>query len=185
MNIISFKNKDSEYGWMGNMVGYWDSSVLSIEYNGRRWYTSEHLFQCLRFTDSDIIDSISSITNAYYAKRAVKPYVDSFVILPYSKEDVMNMFLVIKLKLQQHKGLLSMFLAIDRNTYIIEDVSSRMGGSGLFWGSANVHGMWIGENILGKLFTFLLRNPDRIHVVNDVMEESFIDSLFKKIVYEV
>ena len=103
-------------------------------------------------------------------------------IEPMAEQDVCNMCYIVLLKIVQHPILLNELLngtgeIIDNgyvnpfgeDTLIIEDVSFRMGGSGLFWGAAKIPNseMWAGYNILGEIFMFL-RNLINENPLNDL-----------------
>ena len=85
------------------------------------------------------------------AKFVAKRYKTKMVVEPLSDDDVENMRVCLKLKLDQHPDLRDRLLATG-DAEIIEDCSKRKRGSGLFWGAALEDGVWEGTNMLGKLW---------------------------------
>jgi ribA/ribD-fused uncharacterized protein len=155
-DIISFTKVKLPFGWLGNM------SPHPITWMDMEWRTSEALFQALRFdlqnreglADSllDIREEIRSQTSPMAAKMVAKRERDKMVVQPQSDRDCVHMGLVLQLKLEQHPQLLSMLDATG-NARIIEDVTKRPHGSGLFWGAAlQDDGTWKGENWLGRIW---------------------------------
>ena len=168
MNLIKFTSTKMPFGWMGNMAGFWDKTPLNISCDGKSWNSSENLFQAMRFNDDKIIRLIAA-PNGYYSKIVAKKHKEHMCIEPMAEQDVCNMCYIVLLKIVQHPILLNELLngtgeIIDNgyvnpfgeDTLIIEDVSFRMGGSGLFWGAAKIPNseMWAGYNILGEIFCF-------------------------------
>lgn len=142
--IIIGKVKD-EGGCWGNMAPF------PIEFNGEIWLTSEALFQALRFDDEEIKKEIRNEKSPMGAKMKAKKHKANMIVEPMSENDIDNMRLCLKLKLQQHPELKQMLLD-SGNTFIVEDCTKRPRGSGLFWGAALVDGEWKGQNQLGKLW---------------------------------
>jgi len=142
--ILIRKVKD-EYGWLGNM------SSFPVLYEGKKYRTTEALFQALRFDHEKIIESIREQKSPMSAKMKAKKHRDHMVVEPMSDADLDNMRLVLRLKLLQHPKLRTLLLATG-DQEIIEDCTKRPRGSGLFWGAANRDGQWVGENWLGRLW---------------------------------
>ncbi|MHC2069773.1 NADAR family protein [Bremerella sp. T1] len=142
--ILIRKVKD-EYGWLGNM------SPFPVLYEGKKYRTTEALFQALRFDDEKIIESIREQKSPMAAKMIAKKHKDRMVVEPLSRDDLDNMRLVLRLKLLQHPKLRTFLLATG-DQEIVEDCTKRPRGSGLFWGAANRDGEWVGENWLGRLW---------------------------------
>jgi ribA/ribD-fused uncharacterized protein len=144
---ISFTKVDLPYGWCGNMARY------PVEYSGKRWRTTEALFQALRFDDEAIREEIRATSSPMSAKWTAKKYIrlGRNIVVPQSEQDLGNMLLVLRLKLAQHPGLRQQLLDTG-DEEIIEDCGKRQGGSGKFWGAAFKDGRWVGENTLGKLW---------------------------------
>lgn len=150
MSYITFTKVRLAYGWLGNM------SPHRIWYDETYWPTSEHLFQALRFSQgSPERDKILSEKSPMAAKLAAKSMLAHATIEPRSAQDLDNMRLCLRLKIEQHPDLRTQLLATgDAN--IIEDVAKRQNVSGLFWGmAAQPDGTWKGDNWLGKLWVEL------------------------------
>lgn len=139
-----------------------------VSFGGREWRTAEALFQALRFCDRggpqvaldghlvtdhlDVVEKIWRQKSPMAAKMVTKKVRDRMVVEPFSRHDLDNMRLVLRLKVEQHPGLAALLDATG-DVELIEDCSNRMGGSGLFWGAARMPwGRWVGENHLGKLW---------------------------------
>lgn len=147
-NTIAFTKVDLPYGWMGNMSAY------PVIYNGIEYKTTESLFQSLRFTEfPEVQKEIMEQTSPMAAKMVAKKYKHLLEDVGYElmgEQDVKNMYLCVKLKLEQHPNL-AQDLMDTQNKKIIEDCSKRPQESGLFWGAAYQEGKWIGKNILGHV----------------------------------
>lgn len=156
MNPVTFKGSRKPWGWLGNM------SPFPIEFNGKKWWTTEALFQAMRFPEeSPIRELIRSEKNPMLAKNVAKENQDKMRVIQLSEEDVENMMICLRVKLEQHPNLVEeLLLSEDRD--IIEDVTSRgRKGSNLFWGALlNEQGEWEGLNKLGNLW-MELREEER------------------------
>lgn len=144
-NVIEFTKVRAPHGWLGNMSPY------PIEYMGHAYPTSEALFQALRFKQHHIRVEIMAAKSPMAAKMIAKRNVEHMSVKRLSDVDVENMWLVLRLKTEQHPQLVPLLLATG-DAHIVEDVTARRGGSALFWGAANVDGVWTGRNELGKLW---------------------------------
>lgn len=145
MAFISFTKVDLPYGWMGNMAPY------PIEFEGKRWLTSEALFQAMRFEDEEIRELIRVQKSPMAAKMKAKANKDKMVVVPMSDKDVENMQTCLKLKFTQHK-LLSAALIKTTPHIIVEDIGNRNGTRHFFWGAKrNIKNEWEGTNTMGKL----------------------------------
>ena len=154
--IIAFTKVSLPYGWMGNM------SPFPIEYMGKTWKTSEALFQALRFSDENLQKLIRNEASPMGCKMKMKAIVKQLtnsgelhkrIVEPLSKEDLANMELCVRLKIEQHPKL--KFALLDTvGCAIYEDVTKRgRKGSNLFWGALKKEdGTWEGENHLGKIW---------------------------------
>jgi ribA/ribD-fused uncharacterized protein len=142
---IVFKKVSENYGWLGNMSAY------AVTYLNKEWRTTEALFQALRFADEGIQEKIRAEKSPMAAKMRAKNHADSMTIEPMSAQDVINMELVIRLKVQQHPELRQNLLATG-DEIIIEDVTGRKGGRHQFWGMAKQNEEWVGENTLGNIW---------------------------------
>lgn len=150
MDPIAFTKVALPYGWLGNMAPY------PLTYGGKEWRTSEALFQALRFTDESIQEDIRSQTSPMAAKMVARQVIatlpDQVAVQPQGIEDLKNMHMVLKLKLEQHPHLRDELLATG-DRLIIEDCTKRTRGSGLFWGARLLEdGTWDGKNYLGRMW---------------------------------
>jgi len=145
---IAFTKVALSFGWMGNMAPY------PVEHEGITYKTTEALFQSLRFSQHpEIQEAIRSQGSPMGAKMATKPHrhlleADGFEMM--GAQDVENMRLCIRLKLEQHPQLAQQLIDTG-NRPIIEDCTSRPRDSGLFWGAAYQEGKWVGSNVLGEI----------------------------------
>ena len=142
---IAFTKVVLPHGWLGNMASF------PVKHDGKWWKTTEALFQALRYDDPTIKEEISAQPSPMGAKMKAKKFKAKMIVAPKSPQDLANMEMVLRLKLQHHKELVQQLLDTGNET-IIEDCSSRPGGSGKFWGAAWKDGQWVGENTLGKLW---------------------------------
>jgi len=142
--VIEFTKVDLPYGWLGNMY------ASPIEYNGKKWLTSEALFQALRFDDEEIRELIRKEKSPMGAKMKAKGNKNRMVIEPMSEKDIENMKMVVRLKFDQNEVLKSK-LKISGEHLIIENIGNRKGERHLFWGMKKVNGEWVGNNKMGKI----------------------------------
>lgn len=140
---ITFTKVALPYGWLGNMAPF------PVKHDGKWWTTTEHLFQALRFDDLAVREEIRSVKSPMSAKMRAKKHKAKWVIVPRSEQDLANMELILRLKVEQHPDLKQQLIATG-NEVIIEDCTKRP--SGKFWGSVLKDGQWVGENTLGKLW---------------------------------
>jgi len=145
MENVSFTKVALPFGWLGNMSPY------PIVFKGKKWRTTEALFQSLRFDDEEIIEAIRAEKSPMGAKMKAKKYKECMVITPMGDDDIRNMQMCIRLKIEQHPALLDELLKTN-GLPIYEDVTSRPRGSGLFWGAMKTNEGWNGKNILGKIW---------------------------------
>jgi ribA/ribD-fused uncharacterized protein len=143
--MIVIRRITDPHGWLGNMAPY------PVDHEGRAFRTTEALFQSLRFADEEIIEAIRVQQSPMGAKFVAKKHRAKMVVVPLNDEDLENMRLCLRLKMEQHPEL-ARALADTGNEHIVEDCTKRQRGSGLFWGAALVEGEWRGENWLGKLW---------------------------------
>jgi ribA/ribD-fused uncharacterized protein len=160
--IIIGKVKD-DGGWWGNMAPY------PIEYEGKRWLTSEALFQAMRFDDEVVKEAIRNEKSPMGAKMKAKKNKDKMVVQPMSEADLDNMRMALRMKVEQHPELQE--LLIDSgDAFIVEDCTRRQRGSGMFWGAALIDGEWVGKNWLGTLWMELREElaggPDIVEVAS-------------------
>ena len=144
--IISFTKVSLPNGWLSNM------SPHAVFHMGRTWRTCEALFQSLRFDDKSIIEEIFAEKSPMAAKMVAKSNARSMRVAPQSPEDIGNMSQVLRCKIVNHQDLRRMLYDTGTAT-IVENVSKRPHGSGMFWGAKLLaDGSWEGENMLGKLW---------------------------------
>ena len=142
-------------GWLSNM------SPHPVEYEGRKWWHAEALFQALRFAPDDVEarNAVREPRSPMVAKMIAKRYKARQVVMPLSDEDVANMKLCIRLKLESHCDLVRRLQA-SGNALLVEDCSSRgRRANNLFWGAVRVPDsaarlgyFWEGQNMLGQLW---------------------------------
>jgi ribA/ribD-fused uncharacterized protein len=142
---ITFTRVKLPHGWLGNMAPF------PVKHDGKWWKTTEALFQALRFDDEAIAEEIRSEKSPMAVKMIAKREKTKMVVVPQSEQDLANMKMVLRLKLEQHQELKQQLLDTGNET-IIEDCSKRPGGSGNFWGAVLKDGQWIGENMLGGMW---------------------------------
>jgi len=141
--MIAFTKVALPFGWLGNM------SAHKITYGGRTWRTAEALFQALRFEDETIINAIHAATSPMTAKMIAKKNKKSMIIEKIGAEDLDNMRMVLRLKIEQHPHLRNELLAT-KDAAIIEDTSKRASHSP--WGAKYKDQIWVGDNLLGRLW---------------------------------
>jgi ribA/ribD-fused uncharacterized protein len=142
-NVTSFTKVALPFGWMGNM------SPHPVTYNGKNYRTTESLFQCLRVTDETVAELIRAEKSPMAAKMVAKRYKESRVVEQGSERDLENMRLCLRLKVDQHPDLKAALLATG-DTTIVEDTTNRNKID--IWGAKLKDGVWVGENVLGKLW---------------------------------
>lgn len=147
--IVTFTKVALPWGSLGNMSPHY------VLYQGKYYPTAEALFQGLRFKDHpEIQEEIRVQKSPMMAKRIAKKH---FGVLGRKgmpgevQEDIGNMRLCLRLKVEKHPEVRRMLLATKQAT-IIEDCTDRWKGSAKFWGAALLDGEWRGENTLGKLW---------------------------------
>jgi len=143
--MIEFSSVDLPYGWMGNM------SPFPIIYDGKRWLTTEALFQAMRFSNEEIKELIRVQKSPMAAKMKAKKNKGLYVVEPMSEKDVENMKLCIRLKLEQHQNLKKQLLATG-DQYIFENIEKRNGARHFFWGAKKINDELVGNNMMGKIW---------------------------------
>jgi predicted NAD-dependent protein-ADP-ribosyltransferase YbiA (DUF1768 family) len=139
-DIITFRKAAEPYGWLGNMSAY------PLEFEGQTWRTAEALFQALRFSDTDIRALIWKQKGPMGAKLVAKSRIDQATVTPLSEQDLANMRLVLRLKVQQHPELLQK-LQDTGGSLIVEACSNRRASP---WGAQLRDGQWVGQNLLAS-----------------------------------
>lgn len=147
-SVVSFTKSRLPNGWMGNM------SPFPVSYRGKEWRTAEALFQALRFDDAGVREQIRAEKSPMGAKFVAKREAAKMVVEPTSHQDLSNMELVLRLKLEQNP-LLKLQLLQTGESDIVEDVTSRQHGRNLFWGAAFDGSSWTGGNALGNMWVKL------------------------------
>lgn len=150
MNYISFTKVNLPYGWMGNM------SPHPVVYDGKTWRTTEALFQALRLKNEEDRERIRLEKSPMGAKFAFKAILnegpDKLIVDLLSKEDIDNMIMCVKLKIDQHPHLKSELLKTG-DLPIYEDATARGSkGNNLFWGAVRIPEGWEGKNVLGRIW---------------------------------
>ena len=143
--MIAIAKAQAAYGELGNM------SPHAVVYQSKRYKTAEALFQALRFEDDGIREEIRTASSPMIAKMIAKRHKAEMVIVQQSDQDLDNMRLVLRLKVEQNPEA-RRILRATKDEEIVEDCTSHSRGSGQFWGKALVNGQWQGENWLGKLW---------------------------------
>lgn len=138
--VCVIKRVRDEWGWMSNM------SPCVLLYGGICYYSSEALFQALRFTAEADRRWIAAIRNPYDAKMAARRILSRAAIEPRSERDVSNMRLVVEAKINQHPALAER-LRETGDRLIVEDGGKR---NDRFWGAMWTGSSWEGRNELGK-----------------------------------
>ena len=149
-NVIAFTKVDLPYGWLGNMAPF------PVTYGGKKYKTSEALFQCMRYEGfPEIQDKIRDCASPMGAKMQAKKHKHQIAdtVEMMGLEDVERMLLCLRLKLEAHPGLATKLMATG-DKVIIEDVGLRASKSGMFWGARwdDAQGQWVGQNVLGSLW---------------------------------
>ena len=142
---IFFTKVNLPFGWLGNMSPY------PVVFNNQRWLTTEALFQALRFEDDAIREEIRAQKSPMGAKMKAKAHKIKMVLTPMSSQDVENMKMCVKMKINQHSSLKSLLIATGERK-IYEDIGNRRGARHLFWGAKNENGFWVGENKMGEIW---------------------------------
>ena len=143
--VISFSKVDLPYGWMGNMAPF------PIVYENKKWLTTEALFQAMRFKDEKIKEEIRAEKSPMSAKMKAKKHKAQYAVIPMSEQDIENMRLCVKLKVEQHPELKKKLL-LTGNYDIYEDIGKRNGERHFFWGAKRENDKWIGNNMMGKIW---------------------------------
>jgi predicted NAD-dependent protein-ADP-ribosyltransferase YbiA (DUF1768 family)/ribonuclease HI len=161
--LVCIRRSRDPYGWMGNMSPY------SVTFEGQEYRTTEALFQCLRLgrpVDWNVPRHANAILiqeerSPVKAKQLAYAAREFWVVEPRTPEDLDNMALCLRLKLEQHPELAEELRATG-DVPIIEDVSKRLARlpadhpgreSAMFWGRSFEGGQWVGgENHLGRLW---------------------------------
>jgi len=153
---VTFYKVHDPYGWMSNLAPY------AITKDELEWPTVENLLLGLRFADQDIQESIRQETSPMDAKHraalAIKSLtkegrLDLYFTPPCSEQDVFNLEMALRLKVQQHPFLLQRLLYTAGHDIYFDVSPYGAKDHNLFWGAKKLpDGNWEGENVLGKLW---------------------------------
>jgi len=142
-------------GWLSNM------SPHPIVYEGLKWWHAEALFQALRFApdDEEAREAVRAPRSPMAAKMIAKRFRARQVVAPLSDQDVENMGLCLRLKMDAH-GEVRRKLIASGERLLVEDCSARgRRVNNLFWGAVRVPNedsplgyAWEGRNMLGRLW---------------------------------
>jgi ribA/ribD-fused uncharacterized protein len=162
-HFITFTKVNLPYGFLGNMAPY------QVNHLGKSWRTTEALFQALRFDDEAVREAIRAERSPMAAKFVAKTNRDKMVVEPGSEQDLDNMRLVLRLKVQQHPSVRADLMATE-DAVIIEDCTKRRAS---IWGMRYVGGAWVGDNFLGKLWMELREElrMDARQILNEALDE--------------
>jgi len=154
--LIAFTKVNLPYGWLGNMA------AEPVVYQGKRYRTSEALFQCMRFEGHPAVQqAIRDCASPMAAKMTAKKHRQLIqgTVEFMGTEDVERMRLCLRLRVEQHSGIKRMLLATGERL-LVEDVSKRRGPSALFWGAYwdAAQEVWVGQNTLGSCWMELRGN---------------------------
>ncbi len=147
LNLVRIARVNEQWGSLGNM------SPHPINWEGVLFPRAEQLFQALRFhRDHEVVSLLARTSNPMMAKMIARRYAKEVSVVPCSSQDVENMRLVLRSKLDQHEEIAELLRATG-DLWIVEDCTKRQSSRGLFWGAAiQGDGTWRGENTLGKLW---------------------------------
>ena len=154
-NTIPFKRVDEPNGWLGNMSRH--PLRVPRAPGGTLYPTAEHYYQCMKFNDpqiqQDILAKNSPMNAKWVAKGKARDFPEKRVITSYTPADLDLMRRTIRLKLENHPTLRDQLLALPEDGIIIENASARRSKSASYWGMRlDQHGIWTGENWLGRLW---------------------------------
>jgi len=142
--VITFYKTKDPYGELSNMC-----SGFPLTYDGRKWRTSEALYQALRFEDEKIQELIRAEKSPMAAKIVAKKYRDkAFYDV---QNDLDNMVFVLTLKASY--DTIWNLLKSTGNKTIIENAGAR----DHYWGAEYISESktWRGQNILGRLWEYV------------------------------
>lgn len=152
-DTIKIRKVNEPYGWLGNMSPY------PVVHQGVTYRTTEALFQALRFNDPLIKDEIINQKSPMGAKMKAKANKVKMVVQQFSEQDIANMRLCLKLKIEQHPELRKILLETG-DKLIVEDTTKR--NRECRWGAKLRDGVWVGDNLLGKLWMELRNTLSKI-----------------------
>ena len=121
--MIIIRKVADPHGCWGNMASY------PVVYRGKRYRTTEALFQSLRFDDEEVVEAIRAEKSPMGAKFVAKRHRAKMVVEPLSEQDLDNMRLCLRLKVEQHPELAEALLETGEEL-IVEDCTKRQRGQG-------------------------------------------------------
>jgi ribA/ribD-fused uncharacterized protein len=137
------------FGWMGNMA------PQELKYADQSFFTSEALFQWLRFESfEDIRKEIALVASPMAAKmiaRKNRALLGRGEMWDEAESDIELMRVCLRGKLAQHPYLAALLVGSDERV-IVEDCTARPRESAAFWGAIRERGYWRGRNVLGNLW---------------------------------
>lgn len=136
--VIYFYDKDKPY------YSFTNFSPHHVEYDGKVYPTSEHLFQALKFLRHE--PSIAEhIRNAKTPRRALSEAqrLEAHIRKDWYQKNVEKMEIVVRHKFEQHAGLRRELLSTG-DAILVEDA----GANDAFWGNGSDG---TGRNELGKV----------------------------------
>ena len=166
VNVISFTKVDLAYGWLGNM----SSEYGTIEYDGKRYKTAEHLYQTLRYPADlclpykgeglvNVRELISKQAAPLAAARIARrnDFKDHRCVEPRSSTELDLMMMVLRLKMNQAPGdmIRRKLIKMGLDAVIVEDTTSHPKPD-TYWGAYRVdENTWKGFSHLGQLWMAL------------------------------
>jgi len=123
--MIIIRKVKEEFGFLSNM------SPHPVVHQGKEWRTTEALFQSLRFDDLEIIEAIRAERSPMGAKMKAKAHKEQMTLPNLGEQDLNNMRMCLRLKVQQHPEILKDLLDTG-DEIIVEDCTKRQHGTGLF-----------------------------------------------------
>lgn len=137
MNQIVFCRHDQPYYEFSNFY------ISPIIYNGKRWRTTEHLYQAMKFEDENIQEKIRSCASARQAAKLGRSYIQGQLRANWDDIKYGVMKDIILCKVKQHPRIKKLLL--DTGDVPIIEYSKK----DYVWGSgANFEG----KNWLGKIW---------------------------------
>jgi ribA/ribD-fused uncharacterized protein len=146
---IFIKTVNDDNGWLSCMSAY------PITYNGERFRTIEALFHWLRFQghpniQKEILEQKSPLAAKMKARKN-SSLLNRGELWDEAPDDIPRMKECLQLKLTQHPELQDKLIKTG-SAVIIEDSTPHPRESARFWGMVYRDGIWVGKNILGKLW---------------------------------
>ena len=142
-NVIFFKKTKEKWGGLSNMAGGYPIYINEIEI-----YTSEAIYQAMKFTDKNIQQEIIEKKSPMTAKMVAKKY----------KKFIRNDWEIIKVKIMRWALLLKLMFNYEKFGSLLQETDNKiiveLSHKDKFWGcvfSDEENRIVEGENILGRL----------------------------------